>query len=98
MRPAGLPARCYAFLIDLVVRVVIIYAFEMAALPAGGIGLGLSIILVFALEWFYPVLFELSRWGATPGKRSLSLRVVMDNGLPITPAASLTRNLLRVAD
>jgi uncharacterized RDD family membrane protein YckC len=98
LRPAGLPARCYAFLIDLVVRAVIIYAFEMAATAAGGMGIGLTFILIFVLEWFYPVLFELSRWGATPGKRSLGLRVVMDNGLPITPAASLTRNLLRVAD
>jgi uncharacterized RDD family membrane protein YckC len=98
LRPAGLPARCYAFLIDVVVRLVIAIAFEMAASTAGGIGFGLTLILIFALEWFYPVLFELSRWGATPGKRSLGLRVVMDNGLPVTPAASLTRNLLRVAD
>ena len=98
LRPAGLPARCYAFLIDLLVRLAILYAFEIAAIAAGGIGVALNIILVFALEWFYPVIFELSRWGATPGKRSLGLRVVMDNGLPITPAASLTRNLLRVAD
>jgi hypothetical protein len=50
------------------------------------------------LEWFYPVCFELGRAGATPGKRVMKLKVVMDNGLPITPAASLTRNLLRVAD
>ena len=98
LRPAGLPARCYAFLVDLLVRLAILYAFEIAAIAAGGIGVALTIILVFALEWFYPVIFELSRWGATPGKRSLGLRVVMDNGLPITPAASLTRNLLRVAD
>jgi uncharacterized RDD family membrane protein YckC len=98
MRPAGLPARCYAFLIDLLVRLALLYAFEMAAIAAGGIGVALTIIFIFALEWFYPVIFELSRWGATPGKRALSLRVVMDNGLPITPAASLTRNLLRVAD
>jgi hypothetical protein len=28
----------------------------------------------------------------------MGLKVVMDNGLPITPAASITRNLLRVAD
>jgi hypothetical protein len=54
--------------------------------------------LVFALEWLYPVVFELSPWGATPGKRAFDLKVVMDSGLPITPAASLTRNLLRVAD
>ena len=98
MRPAGLPARCYAFLIDLLVRLALLYAFEMAAIAAGGIGVALTIIFIFVLEWFYPVIFELSRWGATPGKRALSLRVVMDNGLPITPAASLTRNLLRVAD
>ena len=98
LRPAGLPARCYAFLIDGVVRLVIAIALETAASAAGGLGFGLTLILLFALEWFYPVLFELSRWGATPGKRSLGLRVVMDNGLPVTPAASLTRNLLRVAD
>jgi uncharacterized RDD family membrane protein YckC len=98
LRPAGLPARCYAFLIDLLVRIAILYAFEIAAAAAGGIGTALTMILFFALEWFYPVIFELSRWGATPGKRTLGLRVVMDNGLPITPAASLTRNLLRVAD
>ena len=31
-----------------------------------------------------------------PGKRVFGLRVVMDNGLPVTAAASVTRNLLRV--
>ena len=36
--------------------------------------------------------------GATPGKKAFGLRVVMDNGLPVSPAASLARNLLRVAD
>jgi uncharacterized RDD family membrane protein YckC len=98
LRPAGLPARCYAFLIDLLIRLGILYAIEMAGIATGGIGVALTIILAFVLEWFYPVVFELSRWGATPGKRSVGLRVVMDNGLPITPAASLTRNLLRAAD
>jgi len=38
------------------------------------------------------------RSGATPGKRAMGLKVVMDNGLPVTPAASITRNLLRFAD
>ena len=44
------------------------------------------------------MVFELRRAGATPGKRTMGLKVVMDNGLPVTPAASITRNLLRVAD
>jgi hypothetical protein len=67
-------------------------------LGAWGLGGGLMLIGVFCVEWFYPIVFELSRWGATPGKRAFGLRVVMDTGLPVTPAASITRNLLRVAD
>ncbi len=98
LRPAGLTARCYAFLLDLLIKLAVLYVFEIAAVFAGGIGIALNIILIFLLEWIYPVVFELSRWGATPGKRTLGLRVIMDNGLPVTPAASLTRNLLRAAD
>jgi uncharacterized RDD family membrane protein YckC len=98
LRPAGLAARCYAFLLDLLIKLAVLYVFEIGAVIAGGIGLALNIILIFVLEWLYPVAFELTRWGATPGKRSLGLRVIMDNGLPVTPAASLTRNLLRAAD
>ena len=71
---------------------------SMVLAPLGRFGSGLALILWFALEWFYPVLFELLPGGATPGKRALGLRVTMDSGLPITPAASLLRNLLRTAD
>ena len=56
------------------------------------------LILLFALEWFYPVVFELRASGASPGKRAFGLKVVMENGLPVTAAASVTRNLLRAAD
>ena len=98
LRPAGVTARCYAFLIDTLVKLAVFYLFQMAAVFAGGFGMSLTLILVFGLEWLYPVVFELTRWGATPGKRSVGLRVIMDNGLPVTPAASLTRNLLRAAD
>ncbi len=65
---------------------------------AGTLGDALFLILLFGIEWFYPVAFELWSSGATPGKRAMGLKVVMDNGLPVTPAASLTRNLLRVVD
>jgi RDD family protein len=44
------------------------------------------------------VYFELTPSGATPGKRTFGLKVVMDNGLPVTPAAAVARNMLRVAD
>jgi uncharacterized RDD family membrane protein YckC len=98
LRPAGLSARFYAFLFDWLIRLVVFYAAAIVGRFLGGIGVAFWIVLFFALEWFYPVFFELGRSGATPGKRAFGLKVVMDNGLPVTPAASLTRNLLRVAD
>src|SRR5215813_6206583 len=98
LRPAGLNARFYAFALDWIIRIAIIYAASMAAALMKGIGLAFWLILLFALEWFYPVAFELTPSGSTPGKRVFGLKVVMDNGLPVTPAASVTRNLLRVAD
>jgi len=100
LRPAGLSSRFYAFLVDWLLRLAVLYAavLGMGFLQLGGLGTALLIILLFGMEWFYPVVFELSRSGASPGKRMFGLRVVMDNGLPITPGASLTRNLLRAAD
>jgi uncharacterized RDD family membrane protein YckC len=98
LHPAGLPARFYAFILDWLIRLVIVYGFAIVTRFLGGIGFAFLIVLFFLLEWFYPVAFELGRSGATPGKKTFGLKVVMDNGLPITPAASFTRNLLRVAD
>ena len=80
------------------IRLAVMYAAAMVAAFVGGIGMAFWLVLVFALEWFYPVAFELTPSGATPGKNAFGLKVVMDNGLPITPAASMARNLLRVAD
>ena len=98
LRPAGLASRCYAYVIDLLIRFAILLALTTVTRVMGGLGTAVLLILWFALEWFYPVAFELSRWGTTPGKRLFGLKVVMDSGLPITPAASITRNLLRGAD
>ena len=80
------------------IRLAILYAVAIVAALMAGLGAALMLILLFVLEWFYPVIFELTLSGATPGKRVFGLKVVMDNGLPITPAASITRNLLRTAD
>jgi len=98
LHPAGLPARFYAFLLDWLIRLGVLWGFAIVARFMGGIGLAFWIVLLFLLEWFYPIAFELGRSGATPGKKTLGLKVVMDNGLPITPAASFMRNLLRAAD
>ncbi len=98
LRPAGLTARCYAFAIDMLIRAMMLSIVAALTGPMQGLGLAILLISMFTFEWLYPVMFELSGWAATPGKRALGLTTVMDNGLPITPAASFTRNLLRVAD
>jgi len=98
LRPAGVVARFYAFAIDGLIRTGVFIVASIALQGFGGLGAGFTLIAWFAIEWFYPVVFELTLAGATPGKRSMGLRVVMDSGLPVTPAASLVRNLLRTAD
>ena len=98
LRPAGLMARSYAYLIDLAIRCAVVIAIVSVLSAMGRFGQAMFLISLFLIEWFYPVVFELLPGAATPGKRALGLRVVMDSGLPITPAASLVRNLLRAAD
>jgi uncharacterized RDD family membrane protein YckC len=98
LRPAGVVARFYAYLADLAIRFVVFGVCWLLLVFLGRLGMGLGFMLFFLLEWLYPVVFELSPGAATPGKRMAGLCVVMDTGLPITPAASLTRNLLRAAD
>ncbi|MBC7957888.1 MAG: RDD family protein, partial [Cytophagales bacterium] len=98
LRPAGVAPRVLAYGIDLCVRAGMFFGISMLALPFGGMGTALLLVSYFLLEWFYPVAFELMRAGASPGKRMFGLQVVMDSGLPVTPAASITRNLLRAAD
>ncbi|HKY22208.1 MAG TPA: RDD family protein [Vicinamibacterales bacterium] len=98
LRPAGLSARFYAFALDWAIRLALLQATAVTITLMGGLGVAFWLILIFALEWFYPVVFELTAAAATPGKRVFGLKVVMDNGLPVTPASSLSRNLLRAAD
>ncbi len=98
LRPAGVLQRFLAYGVDFLIRLAIWTAASLALAQLERFGMGLLLVFAFALEWLYPVLFELLPGGATPGKRALGLRVVMDSGLPITPAASMLRNLLRAAD
>ena len=98
LRPAGVVSRFYAYLVDAAIRLLFFGVASLLLALLGNFGEGLALLLLFLLEWLYPVAFELAPGAATPGKRMLGLTVVMDSGLPVTPAASLTRNLLRAAD
>jgi len=98
LRPAGVPARALAFALDFLIRGVAYVAAATVLSRLSGVGIGLMLVVYFVLEWLYPIVFELMPGSATPGKRVLHLQVVMDTGLPVTPAASVTRNLLRAVD
>jgi uncharacterized RDD family membrane protein YckC len=98
LRCAGAIVRSHAFAIDALIRLVIAIAAGALLSMFEGFGTAVNLLLLFGLEWFYPVLFEMGARGATPGKRAMGLRVVMDDGMPPTLAASVLRNLLRVVD
>ena len=92
--------RSFAFLIDKVIQAIAISVMSIEAIPLGmgGIGGGFLFIFLFAVEWLYPVLFELLMGGQTPGKKVLGIAVVNDDLSPVTLGTSLVRNLLRTID
>ena len=61
LRPAGLVARGLAYLIDFAIRLGIFVAISIGVGMLGKMGFGILLIAYFCLEWFYPVVFELTR-------------------------------------
>lgn len=98
LRLAGPAPRALAWMFDFCIRLVICMAALMFLGRLGKFGFGIFAIGAFLLEWFYPVLFEVWRQGATPGKKMLNLAVLRDDGVPVGWSASVTRNLLRGVD
>ena len=98
LRPAGLPVRVLAFLIDAAIRWATLGVLSGILAGSGRVGVGALLVCVFIVNWLYPIIFELMPGAATPGKRAMGLQVMMANGLPLTPAGCLTRNLLRAVD
>ena len=110
---AGLGSRLYAALIDLLICVFLFMAVAVATailLPRDRIEAALRrdssqalaaavlIIAQFSIIWGYYLLFEALRDGQTPGKRLMKLRVIREDGRPITLWEAIARNLLRVFD
>lgn len=104
LRVAGPAVRSMAYMIDLLVRVgiYILAAIVSGIVLAPSIGqqmtTGVMMLFMFLMEWFYNVLFEAGRRGATPGQRSMGLRVMSVTGGPVSLAQAIMRNFLRVVD
>jgi uncharacterized RDD family membrane protein YckC len=100
---AGPGRRMTAYLIDLALRVIVVYALVLvltvsSLLATDGFSQGAILLTIFVVEWGYYVLWE-SLWsGRTPGKRALHLRVLKEGGYPTGFLDIALRNLLRAAD
>ncbi len=95
--PAGVVARSYAYIIDFLIRSLVLLAVGTVLAFFGDAGQGLILIAYFLISWGYNILFEMES-GQTPGKKRLKIRVVQDNGLPASFSQIVVRNLLRPAD
>lgn len=103
LKVAGPAVRSVAWLIDFLVFLGILIGLNIViALIAAGLGAevssGIMLLGLFLLLWFYNVIFEVGPKGATPGQRSMGLKVASVNGAPVRLPQSIIRNLLRVAD
>jgi len=98
LRPAGPVARGVAWMLDMGIRIAIYLAAGTALAFAGKVGGGILLILIFLLEWFYPVLFEVLWEGRTPGKRVMRLQVLMEDGRPEGWGPAMLRSLLMFVD
>jgi len=103
-RLAGPFSRLPAYLIDLLIRVALMFAMMFVAsligfaVRSGGAVFMLIMLCWFVLEWFYGGLFETFWNGQTPGKRMFGLRVISVDGRPISAMQAILRNVLRAVD
>jgi uncharacterized RDD family membrane protein YckC len=56
------------------------------------------IVAIFFIQFGYYLWFEIARGGRSPGKDLFHLRVIKENGYPLTALDSIIRNLVRIVD
>jgi uncharacterized RDD family membrane protein YckC len=98
---AGVGSRFVALFVDTLLQMLVFIAVIVLLVVTGADGFAVFAVTgvtVFALLFIYPVAFELLAGGRTPGKRWSSLRVVCDDGSPVTFRSSALRNLVRLVD
>lgn len=103
LRTAGPYVRVLAYLIDLLIRAgICLVAYLLLVFVGMIIGFsvahGLNMLVMFFVMFFYYIIFESGKRGASPGKRVMGLRVVDTSGAPISWGQAFIRNMLRFAD
>ena len=101
---ASLQARGKALAIDALIGLGV---FMLLSIVYGGISssngllrikISLPPLLMASVLWLAYMTWMEGKHGASIGKRSRGLRVVMEDGEPVHPEAALTRNLMRFLD
>lgn len=99
---AGMNSRISAQVLDWLIIFALIMVTAMAASAAAMVSpeaiTGLYMVLSAALPFAYFIVLEGLWNGQTLGKKAMRLRVVMQDGTPVSFFAALFRNLLRPAD
>ncbi len=108
---ADIGSRFLAILIDTLIQGVIYILFAIAAIVLGNgftqmdlprwlvdASVILLLLALFLIQFGYFLFFEIFLNGATPGKRLFHLRVIKDNGYPLSPMDAIIRNMVRVID
>jgi uncharacterized RDD family membrane protein YckC len=113
LRIAGAGSRSYAFVIDWHIRLILAFAWWLAAtvIAAGSfayffddamtLGSGYKLIVIapaLAIYFLYHPVLELAMRGKTPGKRMAGIRIVTRSGDIPGPGALLIRNVFRIID
>jgi uncharacterized RDD family membrane protein YckC len=107
---AGLGSRFVAGVVDLLIQstVILIFFFALGIVGAasadagfdGGdaFALAFGALVLFMVNFGYPVLFETLNSGRTVGKAMIGIRVVREGGRPVNFGAAAVRNLVRIVD
>src|SRR5215831_15124125 len=106
---AGVGSRFLALALDTLIQMLVgfivglgggmVVAALTAAAPKSAIwGMAILVLFFFLLYFGYYAFFEIIWNGQTPGKRRVGIRVIKDDGRPLTPAESIGRNLMRIVD
>lgn len=104
---AGLVDRLLLTAVSLFILMIVIFAaiaIEQIPLPTDTRNIvylyliGITLMILFALNTGYFILFEGLWRGQTPGKRLAQIRVIEANGQPVGWSSVFIRNLLRIVD
>ena len=101
---AGIGSRVLAAFVDLVILLAWFMGVGIVVQILGVTDLfgswlqAVFILIAMLAYWGYFTLFEALRFGQTPGKRYVGIRVVRDTGHPINMGAAGARGLLRAVD